>query len=134
LRFFIEAGITFGLSFAVLTGLLYLTTRGRFSDDWPDLFIVWVGIAGALLGLAVLSRLSRDEYKARGPVWPSTRSWLIGGLTAFVVWTFLYTTLTTGYGGPAYPWDIVLGGIRLSIRAAWAALTGQSTSQDLFPF
>lgn len=135
-RFLIEAEVGLAISIAILTALLYLTTRETKSDPlWPDPAFVWLGIGGTVLGLAAMTWLYRTDPGARERSWRSRlarRSWLVGGLIAFVIWSTLYTMMTTG--GPAYPWEMVLGGIGGAIRAAWATLTGQSTSEDLFPF
>ena len=138
IRFLLEVWTSFAISIAFLTGLLYLTTRNLTDDpSWPDPRFVWGGIVGAGLGLLVLTWASGADPGAResSPRFRMPRrSWLVGGLIAFVIWSTVYTTMTTGHGGPAYPSDMILGGIRNAIREAWAALTGQPPSRDLFPF
>jgi hypothetical protein len=136
-RFLIEAGVGFAISIAILTGLLYLATREMTEDpSWPDPLFVWLGIGGTVLGLAASTWLDRNDPGARDRSWRSRlagRSWLAGGLLAFAIWSWLYTVRGT-VGGEAHPWEMVLRGIGRAVRAAWAALSGRSTSEDLFPF
>ena len=135
-RLLLEVAVGFAISIAMLTGLLYVATRDLFEDStWPPPAFVWLGIGGAILGLAALKWLDSTESGAPGRSWRSRLArpgWLVGALLAVVIWSTLFTMMTTG--GPAYPGDMVLGGIRNAIRATWATLTGQSHSADLFPF
>jgi hypothetical protein len=64
---------------------------------------------------------------------------LVGLIALILVWAVMLFVLlllssgTTGWGGPAYPWSSIEFGVGQAIREAWAALTGQSINQDLFP-
>jgi hypothetical protein len=75
---------------------------------------------------------SRGRAPAELPIPDRRAQWLLGGFLAFVIWSTLFAMMTTS--GPWYPWEWAIGAIRWTIRAAWAALTGQSPSADLFPF
>ena len=74
--------------------------------------------------------MSWGRAPAELPIPDRKAQWLVGGLLAFVIWSTLFTVMTTS--GPFE--FLVTGVIRGVIREAWAALTGQSTSEDLFPF
>ena len=74
--------------------------------------------------------VSRVRAAAELPIPDRKAQWLLGGLLAFVIWSTLFTVMTTS-GTFGF---VVTGVIRGVIREAWAALTGQSPSADLFPF
>ena len=76
--------------------------------------------------------VSRGRPRERLPIPDRKAQWLLGGLLAFVIWWTLSTAMEVG--GPWQPWGMVIGVIRVVIRGAWVALTGQSPSADLFPF
>jgi H+/Cl- antiporter ClcA len=137
-RLLVEATVGLASSMAFLTGLLYLTTRDVTTDpSWPEPGFVLLGIAGTVLGVAAIKWSSRTDPGARERSLRSrlvTPGWLVGASLGVVIWSTVFTTMTTGFGGPTYPWDMIAGGIGRAIRATWAALSGQSPSEDLFPF
>ena len=64
-----------------------------------------------------------------------TRTWakfLTGLFIAVLVAWIAFAVLLTPF--PLWPWDWAYWTSRHVIRVAWAALTGQSTNVDLFPF
>lgn len=137
-RILFAAAVGLASSIAILTGLLYLTARDTFSgQSWREPGLLWLGIAGTVLGFAAMRWVFRTNPGARHRSWRSWLAavgWLVGASLGFVIWSTIFTMQTTGFGGPTYPWELIVGGIGRWIRATWAALTGQSTSEDLFPF
>jgi hypothetical protein len=77
-------------------------------------------------------RVSRGRAPEWLPIPDRKAQWLMGGLLAFVTWWTLSTVMSAS--GIWQPWGMVIGVVRVVIRGAWAALTGQSPSTDLFPF
>ena len=76
--------------------------------------------------------VSRGRLLEGLPIPDRKGQWLLGGLLAFVIWWALSTAMEVS--GPWQPWGMVIGMVRMVIRGAWVALTGQSPSADLFPF
>jgi hypothetical protein len=62
---------------------------------------------------------------------------LVGLVALLLAWALMLFVLlllpSNTSGGPAYPWSSIEFGTGQAIREAWAALTGQSINQDLFP-
>jgi hypothetical protein len=92
--------------------------------------------AYAFLILAVVRvlwlRVSRGRASEGLPTLDRKAQWLVGGFLAFVTWWTLSTVMSVS--GIWQPWGVIIGVVRVVIRGAWAALTGQSPSADLFPF
>lgn len=76
--------------------------------------------------------VSRGRAPAGLPIPDRKAQWLVGGLLVLVIWSTLSTVMSAS--GPWQPWGMVIGLIREVVREAWAGLTGQSPSADLFPF
>lgn len=108
---------------------LTLMIRSRGAQDFAVAGYAFVILAAARFVWVVVSR---GSPQAELPIPSRKAQWLLGGLVAVVIWSTLFALMTTS--GPWHPWLTVIALISGVIREAWAALTGQSPSAELFPF